>query len=49
MHAFARKLCTGCAMLLFTRLRRWSDVMVERGIFGKRDSHLAVKEFRDRL
>jgi two-component system LytT family sensor kinase len=40
---------TGCAMLLFARLRRWSDVMVERGIFGKRDSHLAVREFRDRL
>jgi len=40
---------TGCAMLLFTRLRRWSDVMVERGIFGKRDSNLALKEFRDRL
>jgi two-component system, LytTR family, sensor kinase len=40
---------TGCAMLLFTRLGRWSDVMVERGIFGKRDSHLAVREFRDRL
>ena len=32
-----------------TRLRRWSDLMVERGIFGKRDSHLAVREFRDRL
>jgi two-component system LytT family sensor kinase len=40
---------TGCAMLLFTRLARWSDIAVERGIFGKRDSHLAVREFRDRL
>jgi two-component system, LytTR family, sensor kinase len=40
---------TGCAMLLFMGLGRWSDVMVERGIFGKRNSHLAVKEFRDRL
>jgi two-component system, LytTR family, sensor kinase len=40
---------TSCAMLLFARLRRWSDVMVERGIFGKRDSHLAIREFRDRL
>jgi two-component system LytT family sensor kinase len=40
---------TGGAMLLFARLRRWSDVLVERGIFGKRDAQLAVREFRDGL
>jgi two-component system, LytTR family, sensor kinase len=40
---------TGGAMLLYARLRRWSDVLVERGIFGKRDTQLAVREFRDGL
>jgi two-component system LytT family sensor kinase len=40
---------TGGAMLLFARLRRWSDILVERGIFGKRDAQLAVREFRDGL
>jgi two-component system, LytTR family, sensor kinase len=37
------------AMLLYARLRRWSDTLVERGIFGKRDTQLAVREFRDGL
>jgi two-component system LytT family sensor kinase len=37
------------AMLLYARLRRWSDFLVERGIFGKRDTQLAVREFRDGL
>jgi two-component system LytT family sensor kinase len=40
---------TGGAMLLYARLRRWSDILVERGIFGKRDTQLAVREFRDGL
>jgi two-component system LytT family sensor kinase len=40
---------TGVVMLLYARLRRWSDILVERGIFGKRDTHLAVREFRDGL
>jgi two-component system LytT family sensor kinase len=37
------------AMMLYARLRRWSDTLVERGIFGKRDTQLAVREFRDGL
>jgi two-component system, LytTR family, sensor kinase len=40
---------TGCAMLLYVRLRKWTDILVERGIFGKRDYQLSVREFRDRL
>jgi two-component system, LytTR family, sensor kinase len=40
---------TGCAMLLYVRLGKWSDIIVERGIYGKRDARLAVREFRDRL
>ena len=40
---------TSGAMLLYARLRRWSDILVERGIFGKRDAQLAVREFRDGL
>ena len=39
----------GGAMLLYMRLGRWSDIIVERGIYGKRDARLAVREFRDRL
>jgi two-component system LytT family sensor kinase len=40
---------TGCAMLLYVHLGRWSDILVERGIFGKRDTRLAILEFRNRL
>jgi len=40
---------TGCAILLYTQLRRGSDVLVERRIFGKRDTRLAILEFRERL
>ena len=40
---------TGCAMLLYVRLGRWSDILVVRGIFGKRDTQLAIWEFRNRL
>jgi two-component system LytT family sensor kinase len=40
---------TGGAMLLYMRLGRWSDILVERGIYGKRDARLAAREFRDRL
>jgi two-component system LytT family sensor kinase len=37
------------AMLFYARLRRWSDILVERGIFRKRDTQLALREFRDGL
>jgi two-component system LytT family sensor kinase len=40
---------TGGAMLLYIRLGRWSDLIVERGIYGKRDARVAVRDFRDRL
>jgi len=40
---------TGCAMLLYVHLGRWTDVLVERRIFGKRDTRLAILEFRDSL
>ena len=39
----------GCAMMLYGRLARWTDILVERRIFGKPDTRLAVREFRDRL
>ncbi|AXC12288.1 Two-component sensor histidine kinase [Acidisarcina polymorpha] len=39
----------GCAMLLYVRLGRWTDLLVERGIFGKRDTQLAIREFSDHL
>lgn len=42
-------LLTGCAILLYVHLGRWTDVLVERRIFGKRDTRLAILEFRDRL
>jgi two-component system LytT family sensor kinase len=42
-------LLTGCAMLLYLHLGRWTDILVERRIFGKRDTRLAILEFRDRL
>lgn len=40
---------TGCAMLLYVHLGRWTDILVTRRIFGKRDTRLAILEFRDRL
>lgn len=40
---------TGCAMLLYVHLGRWTDVLVERRIFGKRDTRLAILEFREHL
>lgn len=40
---------TGCAIFLYAYLGRWTDILVERGIFGKRDTQLAIREFRDRL
>ena len=40
---------TGCAMLLYGRLARWTDFLVERKIFGKPDTRLAIREFRDQL
>jgi two-component system, LytTR family, sensor kinase len=40
---------TGCAMLLYVHLGRWTDILVERRIFGKRDTRLAILEFKDRL
>jgi two-component system LytT family sensor kinase len=36
-------------MLLYVHLGRWTDVLVERRIFGKRDARLAILEFRERL
>jgi two-component system, LytTR family, sensor kinase len=39
----------GCAMLLYGRVAQWTDLVVERRIFGKPDTRLAVREFRDRL
>ena len=40
---------TGCAMLLYGRLTRWTDFLVERKVFGKPDTRLAIREFRDQL
>jgi two-component system, LytTR family, sensor kinase len=40
---------TGCAILLYVQLGRWSDILVERRIFGKRDTRFAIREFRDHL
>jgi two-component system, LytTR family, sensor kinase len=40
---------TGCAVLLYGRLAKWTDVLVERRIFGKPDARLAIREFRDQL
>jgi len=45
----ATAIAVGCAMLLYGRGARWTDVLVERRIFGKPDTRLAVREFRDRL
>jgi len=40
---------TGCAILLYAQLKRWTDVLVERRIFGKQDTRFAILEFRERL
>lgn len=40
---------TACAILIYLQFKRWTDVLVERRIFGKRDTRLAILEFRDRL
>jgi two-component system, LytTR family, sensor kinase len=40
---------TGCAMLLYGRLAKWTDILVERRIFAKPDTRLAIREFRDQL
>jgi two-component system, LytTR family, sensor kinase len=45
----AAAVVAGCAMLLYGRAAKWTDVVVERRIFGKPDTRLAVREFRDRL
>jgi two-component system, LytTR family, sensor kinase len=39
----------GCALLLYGRLARITDRLVERQIFGKPDPRVALREFRDRL
>jgi two-component system LytT family sensor kinase len=38
-----------CAVLLYGRLAKWTDLLVERRIFGKPDTRLAIREFRDQL
>jgi two-component system LytT family sensor kinase len=40
---------TGGVILVYGRLKRLTDILVERGIFGKRDARLAVQEFREQL
>lgn len=40
---------TGCSMVLYVHLGRQTDILVERRIFGKRDTRLAILEFRDGL
>jgi two-component system, LytTR family, sensor kinase len=42
-------LITASTMLLYAHLGRWTDILVERRIFGKRDTQLAIREFRDHL
>ena len=39
----------GCSMVLYVYLGRQTDILVERRIFGKRDTRLAILEFRDGL
>jgi two-component system LytT family sensor kinase len=36
-------------MLLYGRLAKWTDILVERRIFAKPDTRLAIREFRDQL
>ena len=45
----AAVIVVGCALLLYGRVAKWTDIVVERRIFGKPDTRLAVREFRDRL
>jgi two-component system, LytTR family, sensor kinase len=45
----AAAILVGCAMLLYGRVAKWTDIVVERRIFGKPDARLANREFRDRL
>jgi two-component system, LytTR family, sensor kinase len=45
----AAAIVVGCAMLLYGRAVKRTDIVVERRIFGKPDTRLAVREFRDRL
>jgi two-component system LytT family sensor kinase len=45
----AAAILVGCAMLLYGRVAKWTDIVVERRIFGKPDARLAIREFRDRL
>jgi two-component system, LytTR family, sensor kinase len=40
---------SGCAILFYVYLGRWTDILVERRIFGKRDARLAIREFRRRI
>jgi two-component system LytT family sensor kinase len=44
----AAVLCA-CAIALYIHLGRWTDILVERRIFGKRDARLALQEFRGRI
>jgi two-component system, LytTR family, sensor kinase len=37
---------TGCSMVLYVHLGRQTDILVERRIFGKRDTRLAIQGFR---
>ncbi len=39
----------GGAMLLYVHCCRWSDILVERGILGRRNTQLALRGFRDCL
>jgi two-component system LytT family sensor kinase len=38
-----------CALLLYTRIERSADLFVERRIFGRRDTRLALRGFREHL
>jgi two-component system LytT family sensor kinase len=49
VHILLTAAAIGCAMLIYGRLVRWTDVLVERGIFGKPDTRHAIREFRDQL
>jgi two-component system LytT family sensor kinase len=38
-----------CTVLFYTRIGRWIDLFVERRVFGKRDTRLAIRAFRQEL
>jgi two-component system LytT family sensor kinase len=40
---------TGCSVYLYGQLGRWTDILVEQRILGKRNARLAIREFRDCL